>query len=165
MDEIILKYSFSPGFMDDIIAKELLIFKNFDTRLEFFWYFDAGFFPDNDWQRKQQRRCTKIRNILPQELQNQLVKLLESDLKIIEPEIIKTDKIIYATSAHPKSEYYKIKIGDEEKTIHIPYDIDKVLIEKAHKKIFLDFHYQLQTWIDQEFEVASEGKAVRFNKK
>lgn len=86
------------------------------------------------------------------------------DLKIFQPEIIKSDKIVYATSAHSKSEYYKFRINKELKTVHIPYTLSEILIEGEHKDFFLIFHRGLQNWIEEEFEVISEGKAERFNK-
>ncbi len=163
MDNIILKYSYSPGFIGEFIGKDLLISRTFETRLQFFWHFDPGYFPDNN-DGRQYRRITTIKDKLPDELQEILKKVMQSDIKVIVPEIIKTDRIEYSTSAHFKNEFYKLQIQNEEKYINIPYDISKILIEGNDAELFSDFHTELKSWIDEEFEVASEGKAVKLNK-
>lgn len=56
-------------------------------------------------------------------------------------------------------------VNNEKKYIEVPYHPSAIKIEKDCKDIFLGFHSELMVWIDQEFEIASEGKAVRFNKK
>lgn len=165
MNGVVLKYCYSPGFTGDFISTDLLISGNFETKLKFFWYFDQGYFLDNDFERKQQRRFTVVFDKLPQGLQVHLEKLIKSDLKVIVPEKIKTDKILYSTSAHPSNEYYKIIIQNEEKYINIPYYLTKTLIEEPEKEFFLDFHVKLKAWMDTEFEAVSAGKAIRFNKK
>lgn len=163
MDNIILKYSYSPGFIGEFICKDLLISRTFETRLQFFWHFDPGYFPDNN-DGRQYRRITTIKDKLPEELQEILKKVMQSDIKVIVPEIIKTDRIEYSTSAHFKNEFYKLQIQNEEKYINIPYDISKVLIEGNDAELFFDLHTELKSWIDEEFEIASEGKAVKLNK-
>lgn len=90
-------------------------------------------------------------------------EILNSDLKIIEPEIVKTDKIIYETSQHSKSEYYRLGADKDAKTIHITYSLSKIMIEGDSKELFLKLHKKLQEWIEEQFEIISEGKAMRFN--
>jgi len=164
MNKTILTYHYSPGFYGEFITKDLEILDSFDFSIKYFWYFNSKYFPDSEFERRQQRRFTKIKDRLPKELEEKLQKILVSKLKIIKPEVIKSDKIEYATSAHPPSEYYKINIQNVDETFHIPYDLSKILIDDG-KEIFLDFHTELQLWLDEEFEIASEGKAYRFNKK
>ncbi|UFH30550.1 hypothetical protein LNP04_11235 [Chryseobacterium sp. C-71] len=164
MDKIILSYHYSPGFYGEFILKDLEILDSFDYSIKYFWYFDSKHFPDNEFERRQQRRFTKIKDSLPKELEEKLQKILASKFEIIKPEVIKSDKIEYATSAHPKSEYYKINIQNVDEIVHIPYDISQILIGDG-KQFFLDFHTELQSWLEKEFEIASEGKAYRFNKK
>lgn len=164
MNHIILKYSCSPGFSGEFISKDLLISKTFETKLQFFWYFDPGYFPDNDEKRKQQRRFITIKDKLPEALQKMLEKILQSDIRVIAPEIIRTDKIEYASTNLPSSEFYTLEIQHQEKDIHIPYDISNTLIEGNDVNLFFDFHTQLTDWINREFEIASDGKAVKFNK-
>ncbi|MDR2238640.1 MAG: hypothetical protein LBE92_21125 [Chryseobacterium sp.] len=150
--------------MGEFINKDLSVSRTFETRLEFFWYFDPGYFPDNDEERRQQRRLTRIKDKLPRELQEQLEMIIRSGLKIIIPEKKTTDKIIYSPSGL-SHESYEVLISNEKKYIEILYDTSAIKIEEDWKNIFLDFHSKLMAWIDQEFEIASEGKAVRFNKK
>lgn len=164
MNKVILTYHYSPGFYGDFIIKDLQISESFDYSLKYFWSFDLGYFPNNDYELKQHRRFTKIKDKLPLYLKEKLQELLVSKLEIIKPQIIKSDKIEYATSEHSKSEYYKIKIQDIDETVHIPYDFSPILLSEG-KEYFLEFHNELQLWIDKEFEIASEGKAIRFNKK
>lgn len=164
MDKILLSYHYSPGFYGEFITKDLEILDSFDFSLKYFWSFDLGYFPDNDFELKQHRRFSKIKDRLPKNLEEKLRKILVSKLEVIKPEIIKSDKIEYSTSENSKSEYYKINIQNVDETIYVPYDLSKILINDG-KEIFLDFHKELQFWIEEEFEVISEGKAYRFNKK
>lgn len=76
MDNFILKYSYSPGFMGEFISKNLSVSENFETKLEFFWYFDPGYFPDNDEERIQQRRFTRVKDKLSRQLQEQLETIM-----------------------------------------------------------------------------------------
>ncbi|SEH35646.1 hypothetical protein [Chryseobacterium culicis] len=164
MDRIILKYFYSPGFYGEFISKDLLISRTFEIQLKFFWYFDLGYFPDNDEERRQQRRFTTIKDKLPEDLQRILEKVLQSDIKSILPVRIGTDKVEYATSVHPPTEYYKLEIQNQEKHFDIPYRFSDILIEGKDVELFFDFHVKLKSWIDKEFEIASEGKAVKLNK-
>lgn len=163
MADFILKYSYLPGFMGEFISKNLSVSETFETKLEFFWYFDPGYFPDNDDERRQQRRLTRIKDKLPRELQEQLEMITKSGLKVIIPEKNTTDKIIYSPSGL-SHESYEVVVNNEKQYIEIPYNVSTVMIEDEGKDLFLDFHTRLMAWIDQEFEMASEGKAVRFNK-
>ena len=165
MDNIIFEYHFSPGFIGDFVLKDLYISNTFEFCLKFFWYIKFDHLPDNDFERKQVRRFTTIKDKLSEDLEPKIKTILGLNLKIIVPKIVKSDKIIYSTSAHSKSEYYKLEINKEEQTIHIPYNISETLIEGENKELFLNFHHELQSWIEEEFEIASEGKAARFNKK
>ncbi|CAI8853707.1 hypothetical protein [Chryseobacterium sp. IT-36CA2] len=164
MNDIILKYSYSPGFYGEFICKDLLISRTSETQLKFFWYFDLGYFPDNDEERRQQRRFTTVKDKLPEALQIILEKIQKSDIRVIVPIETKTDKVEYTTSVHASNEYYKLNIQNEEKHINIPYHFSDALIEGKDVELFFDFHTKLKAWIDEEFEIVSEGKAVKLNK-
>jgi hypothetical protein len=164
MDRIILQFHYSPGFIGDFVMKDLYVSESFEFSLSYFWHHNAGYFPNDDFELKQTRRFTKIKDQLSEELKLKIQEILKLDLKIVQPEIIKTDKIVYSTSAHYKSEYYKLKTIEEEITINIPYYNSEIPIEGENKELFIIFHEELQAWIEQEFEIVSQGKAIRFNK-
>ncbi|MCS3867472.1 hypothetical protein J3D55_000388 [Chryseobacterium ginsenosidimutans] len=161
MDKIILQYHYSPGFIGDFVMKDLYISESFEFYLKFFWSYKVETLSDSDFERKQWRRFTTIKDTLSEELKLKVQEILNLDLKVIKPEIVKTDKIIYETSEHSKSEYYKLK---EEKSISIPYNLSETMIEGKNKELFINFHEELIIWIEEQFEIISEGKAIRFNK-
>lgn len=166
MDDVILEYSYTPGFMgNDFVLRDLWVSRTFEYKLRFSWYLDVDDYPDNEEEVRLQRRFTIVKDKLPEELRESLTKVMQSDVNVIVPVKVKTDKIEYATSAHPENKFYDVEIQNERKHINIPYDISKTLIEGTGREMFLGFHIALKAWIDEEFELASEGKAIKFNKR
>lgn len=164
MDKIILQYHYSPGFTGDFVMKDLFISKSFEFYLKFFWSYKVENLSDSDFERKIWRRFTTIKDTLSEELKMKVEEILNLDLKIIKPKIVKTDQIIYSTSEHSKSEYYKFGTDKDAKIIDIPYNLSETMIEGKNRELFTNFHAELTIWIEEQFDIISEGMAIRFNK-
>ncbi len=164
MTQHLLTYHFSPGFMGDPVIKNLSVDDSFRYRIHFFWYIRQDYFPESDAGRMQIRRYSSVADRLPQQLIRRLNEIIFSDIKIIEPEPVITDPPVYASSTHYKSEFYRLKFRNEEFVVHVPYDISGIRIEGKDKDLFLNFHNILQEWIEEQFEMLSEGKSVRYKK-